>query len=169
MVPLPEREWKGMKITEINSGEYHVSNDPTEVITTLLGSCVAVCLFDPESGVGGMNHFMLPEPRTGIIRLFQLDARYGRHSLDLLLRGVLKKGARREALQAKVFGGGKMFESRQYNVPEANVEFAVNYLVDKEIPIIAMDVGGNYGRKIYYYLKDHRVMVKKNKTDIMNT
>lgn len=153
-----------MKITEINSGGYHISNNPAEVITTLLGSCVAVCLFDQENGVGGMNHFMLPEPRESLLRLFQIDARYGKHSLDLLLRGVLKKGAKRETLQAKVFGGGKMFESRQYNVSEANVECALEYLKAKSIPVLSMDVGGNYGRKVFYYLLDHRVMVKKNKT-----
>jgi chemotaxis protein CheD len=151
----------GKVIIEIHSGEYYVSANSNEVITTLLGSCVSVCLYDAERGVGGMNHFMLPYTKTTEGNSIR-DPRYGRHALDLLIKDILEKGGRPEKIQAKVFGGGEMIRADQYNVAKANIEYAVHYLKKKGIPVLAMDVGGNYGRKIYYQPCDHQVFVRKN-------
>lgn len=148
-------------IIEIHSGQYYVSDNADEVITTLLGSCVSVCLYDAQRGIGGMNHFMLPHIRIKGDR-DEPDARYGRHAMDLLIQGILDMGGRRERLQAKVFGGGEMIRTDQYNVARENVEYACSYLENMGIPILAMDIGGNYGRKLYYQLSDHQVFVRKN-------
>lgn len=149
-------------VVEINSGELYVSTNRNEMITTLLGSCVAVCLYDPEAGVGGMNHFMLPNSRYGQNGDESEDLRYGTPAMDILLKGVVTGGGHMDRLKAKVFGGGEMIRAEQYNVAKSNIEFALDYLKQKAIPICAMDVGGNVGRKIYYQLKDHQVFVKKS-------
>ena len=148
------------RFVNINSGEYYVSRNQSVTITTLLGSCVAVCIFDAQNRIGGMNHYMLPHPRASSIISFS-DPRYGKPAVDILVQAMLKKGASREALQAKVFGGGRIIEPGQYNVAEANVEFAISYLKELTIPIVSMDVGGYYGRKLYYQLNGHQVFVKK--------
>ena len=149
------------KLVEIISGEYYTSRDCSDTITTLLGSCVSVCLYDITRGIGGMNHYMLPYPRYKT-RGFGRDPRYGSHAMELLLRDLTQKGAKPDRLQAKLFGGGRMFESRQYNVADENIGFAVDCLASHGIPIVSMDVGGVWGRKIYYQLSDHRVYVRRN-------
>ena len=94
------------KRVHIIQGEYKVVSDPDVVLSTILGSCVAACLRDPVAGVGGMNHFLLPG--SGNASLGGGDAtRYGVHLMELLINGLLKKGARRDRLEAKVFGGAK--------------------------------------------------------------
>lgn len=149
------------KLLEITSGEYYVTRSRNYTITTLLGSCVAVCLYDLVNGIGGMNHYMLPGPNVHT-KITYPDPRYGTVAMELLLKEVLKKGADYEALQAKVFGGGEMFVARQYNIAKENIRFALTYLASKEIPIVAMDVGGVWGRKVFYSLKEYNVFVRKN-------
>ena len=90
------------KRVHIIQGEYKVVSDPDVVLTTILGSCVAACLRDPVSGVGGMNHFLLPG--TGSVTGGDAT-RYGVHLMELLINGLLKQGARRDRLEAKIFGG----------------------------------------------------------------
>lgn len=151
-------------VVEINSGELYVSANREEMITTLLGSCVAVCLYDIEAGIGGMNHFMLPHTRGSDGEDEGEDPRYGTPAMELLLKGIASLGGRRDKLSAKVFGGGEMIRAEQYNVAKANVEFVLEYLQQRSIPVVSMDVGGNFGRKIYYQLKDHQVFVRKSRT-----
>lgn len=103
-------------------GEFKVVNDPDIVLSTILGSCVAACMRDPAAGVGGMNHFLLPgsatSPSSGA------DAtRYGVHLMELLINGLLKQGARRDRLEAKIFGGARTI-ARFSNVGEQNAAFA---------------------------------------------
>jgi len=129
----------------IIQGEYKVISDPEVVLTTILGSCVAACLRDPIAGVGGMNHFLLPgmanSPMNGG------DAtRYGVHLMELLI----KKGARRDRLEAKVFGGAKTIATFS-NVGEQNAVFAMQFLKDEGIPVVGSSTGGEHGRKIEYW------------------
>jgi chemotaxis protein CheD len=151
---------EGKNIVTIYSGEYYISNDPTVVIYTLLGSCVAVCLYDERSGIGGMNHFMLPEAGDG-----QKDkqGRYGLQSLESIIEKLQLLGATLQNIKAKVFGGANMisFNHQTNDIALANILFAVNYLDSKRIPIISKELGGRSGRKIYYVLKDHSVYVQR--------
>lgn len=151
---------KNHQLIEIQSGEVYASDSSIDVIGTLLGSCVAVCLFDKTAAVGGMNHYMLPYGTKEKIHGVD-DLRYGTYAIDYLILQLQKYGARLERLQAKVFGGGRVIPSGQFNIAEANVNFAMEYLSAKNIPIMAMDVGGTTGRKIFYRLEDHKVFVKK--------
>jgi chemotaxis protein CheD len=129
--------------------EYYVTGDDV-MITTVLGSCVAACIRDPQTGVGGMNHFMLPEgdsqsPASATMR-------YGAFAMEVLINEVLKAGASRERLQAKVFGGGAVLAAmHQMNIGERNAQFVLNYLKMENIPVAARDLGDVYARRISFF------------------
>src|SRR6218665_1824999 len=130
-------------------GEFKVVRDPNVVLSTILGSCVAACIRDPNAGVGGMNHFLLPGsavPGGG-----GGDAtRYGVHLMELLINGLLKKGARRDRLEAKIFGGAKTIATFS-NVGEQNAAFAMQVLKDEGIPVVGSSTGGDHGRKLEFW------------------
>ena len=128
-------------------GEYEVSSDPAVVLTTILGSCVAVCLRDSERGIGGMNHFLLPDGESD-----GLDdgKRFGVHAMELLINGLLRKGARRETLEAKIFGGARMFDGLS-DVGAANAAFAERFLHDEGIPVIGGSLGGVGARRVKFW------------------
>ena len=130
----------------IVQGEYRVSRDPAEVLSTVLGSCVAVCLWDASARVGGMNHFLLPAaPGQGDAKML----RYGAHAMEVLINELLKLGARRSALQAKLFGGANVTDALG-PIGQANATFALNYLSDEDIPCIAKSLGGTQARRINF-------------------
>ncbi|OCW56210.1 chemoreceptor glutamine deamidase CheD [Hoeflea olei] len=128
-------------------GEYKVTNDPEVVLSTILGSCVAACMRDPVAGVGGMNHFLLPGQSNGGAGE---ATRYGVHLMELLINGLLKQGARRDRLEAKIIGGAKTISGFS-NVGEKNAEFAHRFLTDEGIRIVGSNTGGLVGRKLEYY------------------
>jgi chemotaxis protein CheD len=148
------------KIITIHSGEYYVSRDPDVVIYTLLGSCIAVCLYDPVSGIGGMNHFMLPE---GVEGQYASYGRYGLQSLETMMNHLLSEGAVLQGMQAKIFGGSNMldFYNRENDVALSNIRFTLKYLESKRIPIMAKGLGGRYGLIIFYVLEDYSVYVQR--------
>lgn len=137
----------GAKKIHVVQGEYVVVDDESVVLGTILGSCVAACLRDPEAGVGGMNHFLLP----GDISRASGDAeRYGVHLMELLINGLLKRGAQRERLEGKLFGGARMVDGLS-DIGAKNAAFAKNYLRNEGIKLVAEDLGGRHGRRIEYY------------------
>jgi CheD, stimulates methylation of MCP proteins len=132
------------------------------LLVTVLGSCVAACVRDKVSGIGGMNHFMLPD--GGETGPNSESMRYGVYAMDTLIGQLLRAGARRENLEAKVFGGGNVLRSfTTMNVGERNAEFVQQYLREKHIPIIAHDLNDLYPRKVYYFPQTGQVLVKKLK------
>ena len=134
-------------------GDFHVSNQPDLVLTTTLGSCVACCLFEPVAGVGGMNHFLLPggDAASGG------DARrYGAHAMELLINGMMRAGARKNRLEAKLFGGGRL----SGNLPDiggANAAFAEQFLHDEGIAWLGGSTGGSGARRIQFWPATGRV------------
>lgn len=140
-------------------GEYYVAAGDM-MLVTVLGSCVAACIRDARLGVGGMNHFMLPEgeangPASGA-------ARYGTFAMEVLINHLLKLGARREHLEAKVFGGGNVLAGlTQVTVGERNAAFVLNYLATERIRIAARDLGERWPRKVYYFPASGRALVKR--------
>lgn len=139
-------------LTNVIQGEYVISDRSDEVLTTILGSCIAVCLFDTQSSVGGMNHFLLPESDgTGTDNM-----RYGTHAMELLINGLLKRGAERSRLQAKVFGGAKMIGNLR-NIGEENGKFARKFLQDEDIPCLSESTGGTCARRIRFWPTTGRV------------
>lgn len=148
---------------EIFSGQIMVTAERDLVISTILGSCVAVCLFDREAGIAGMNHFVLPMDLRN--RRYDPDnawqsGNYGLPSLEQMIEELIEKGTDPKRLQAKVFGGARVIETYYTDISQANVDFAESYLEKKGIPIVARDVGGTLGRKIFFDLKDYEVYVR---------
>lgn len=149
----------GLDAAKILPGEYFVSGSGM-LLVTVLGSCVAACIRDSEAGVGGMNHFMLPD--DGGRETVGSSARYGTYAMEVLINHLLKMGARRNRLEAKVFGGGAVLASlSSSNVGARNAEFVLNYLKTEKIPIVAKDLLDSYPRKVYYFPQTGRVLVKK--------
>ncbi len=144
---------------KILPGEYFVTNSGI-LLVTVLGSCVAACIRDTETGIGGMNHFMLPD--DGGRETITTSARYGTYAMEVLINHLLKMGARRNRLEAKVFGGGAVMASlASSNVGTRNAEFVLSYLKTEKIPIVAKDLLDSYPRKVYYFAQTGRVLVKK--------
>jgi chemotaxis protein CheD len=131
----------------VGQGDHHVTSDPNVMLTTILGSCVAMCLRDPDTGVGGMNHFLLPE---GAGAGTDAGRRYGAYAMELLINDVLKAGARRDRLEAKLFGGGRMFDTLK-DVGLANADFAERFLRDEGIPVVGGSLRGSGGRRLHYW------------------
>jgi len=149
---------------KILPGEYFATRENT-MIVTVLGSCVAVCLYDPVLKIGGMNHFLLPNDNVTAPNMMTESARYGVFAMELLINHVLKLGARRNALEAKVFGGGNVLRGLTVqNIGERNAEFVLDYLQMEQIPVIAADLLDIYPRKVYFFPETGLVKVRKIKT-----
>lgn len=146
---------------KILPGAYYVTKRDM-MIVTVLGSCVSVCIRDRETGIGGMNHFMLPDSEADLSDPLSHAARYGRHAMDVLINHALKLGARRHFLEAKLFGGGKVIQGFAVNkIGTRSVAFALSYLETAQIPVVAHDLLDTHPRKIYYFPKSGRVLIKK--------
>lgn len=143
-------------VIKLLPAEWRVSSDPI-ALATVLGSCVAACIYDPSANVGGMNHFMLPDAAPG-----DGSARYGAHAMELLINGLLKHGAMRSRLQAKVFGGGNVLPGMTLDpIGTRNGNFVLNYLGAERIPIIAQDLFGVQPRKVCFFVRTGRTLVKR--------
>jgi len=146
-------------VVRLLPGEFFVSGEEA-VLTTVLGSCVSACIRDPDSGIGGMNHFMLPNKEGGGAQDKESAGRYGAHAMEFLIEGILRLGGQRDNLEAKLFGGGKIVEGMS-DVGQRNIEFVHDYLSDMGVVIAAEDLGLAFPRKINYFVPSGRVMVKK--------
>ena len=134
--------------------EYFVYHEDILIMTTL-GSCIAACLWDREAKIGGMNHFMLPEGDAG-------SGRYGSFAMELLINEMLKQGATRGTMEAKVFGGGQVIDGmNSMNIGERNTAFVTEYLKTERIPIMSKDVLGIYPRKVCFLPGSGKAMVKR--------
>jgi chemotaxis protein CheD len=135
----------------IVQGEYHVTGEQDVVLTTLLGSCVAACLRDPGLAIGGMNHFLVPG-RDGDLEdgLPREAERYGVHLMELLVNGLLRLGARRERLEAKLFGGARTMEGLA-DIGARNADFAARFLRHEGICLAGGSLRGERGRRIQYW------------------
>ena len=142
--------------------EYRVTDQPIALVT-LLGSCVAACLYDPAVGVGGMNHFMLPDSEpASMAAKSDGSARYGAHAMELLINDLLKRGARRSRLLAKVFGGGNVLSGFHTDpIGTRNARFVLKYLAAERIPVMAQDLGDIHPRKVCFFARTGRTLVKR--------
>jgi chemotaxis protein CheD len=129
------------------------------LIMTTLGSCIAACLWDRNAHVGGMNHFMLPDGASG----GGMDSgRYGSYAMELLINELMKRGATRSTLEAKVFGGGQVIAGMStMNVGERNTSFVLDYLKTERIPVVSKDVMDVYPRKVCFLPHSGKAMVKR--------
>ncbi len=134
------------KTVYVSQGEYQTTGDENVVLSTVLGSCVAACIWDPDKCIGGMNHFLLANSsdtnRSGSLR-------YGVHAMEMLINDLLKSGARRSALRAKIFGGANM-ASNLGDIGKSNANFAKTFLATEGIPCLAESLGGTNARRVLF-------------------
>ena len=146
---------------KILPGEYYYTKK-NMLIVTVLGSCVAACIRDRVSGIGGMNHFMLPDGGGDPSNPASTSMRYGAYAMEMLINQILKAGGRRENLEAKVFGGGNVLQGFTHmNVGERNAQFVRTFLRNENIRVLAEDLNDIYPRKVYFFPQTGRVLVKK--------
>jgi chemotaxis protein CheD len=157
---------------KILPGEYYVTNSD-EIITTVLGSCISACIRDRVFGIGGMNHFMLPDcghstTLTSSGDYLSAETRYGSFAMERLINDILKNGGRKENLEIKIIGGGRIIE-KMTNVGLRNIEFARSYIKTEGFEIAVEDVGDIYPRKVIYFPLTGKVRVKKLRSLHNNT
>ncbi len=157
------------KIVTIYPGEFYYGFGD-EYISTVLGSCIAVALYDKAIKFGGLNHFMLAKDGTGTRENDALAGRFGEYAMELLINEMLKLGAQKKRLTAKVFGGSNVLctgeDSKRQQVGDANISFAFNYLNREGIPVMSSDTGGNNPRKIFYDPSTSKIWQKKLRNTI---
>ncbi len=137
-------------------GEYYVSSEDI-VVMTVLGSCISACIWDGKARTGGMNHFMLPDGASG-----DGSGRYGSYAMELLINEMLKLGARRETMQAKIFGGAQVMAGfTTMNVGERNTQFVLDYLATERIPVVSQDVLDIHPRKVCFFPVSGKALVKR--------
>jgi chemotaxis protein CheD len=140
-------------VVKVLPGEFYVTDDPDEVLVTVLGSCVSACIRDPMARIGGMNHFMLVQNKAGASGAWgnELEsARFGNFAMEKLINGMLKRGCRRERLEVKVFGGANVINI-QNEIGTDNGKFVLRYLQVEGLACAAQDLGGPYPRRIIYF------------------
>ncbi len=148
-------------MTIIHPGEFFTSTEDL-IISTILGSCVSVVLYDLNTRCGGMNHFMLASSSAAQNPYQELTGRYGINAMELLINDLMKLGGKRADFQAKIFGGGHVINTQNHNaIPETNIEFAINFLKEEKIPLVSHDTGGVQGRKIFLFPQTGQVLLKR--------
>ncbi|MDO9141232.1 MAG: chemotaxis protein CheD [Methylobacter sp.] len=159
-------QYQGLPRIIIDPGESYVTRK-NEIISTLLGSCVAACLYDPVNRIIGMNHFLLAQQHVAhnAALLGSEGGRYGIHAMELLINQMLKHGAQRIHIKAKAFGGGDVLKlgnkSRGgQSIGAINCEFIKTFLQTEHIPLVASGLGGHIGRNIFFLASDFSVYVK---------
>ncbi|MCX7088416.1 MAG: chemoreceptor glutamine deamidase CheD [Methylococcales bacterium] len=145
-------------------GEYYVTLQD-ELITTVLGSCISACIRDRVLGIGGMNHFMLPETtkarlNEGRESVVGNSTRYGNYAMEHLINTILANGGKRKNLEVKVFGGGKILPTMG-DVGLKNIKFVLEYIDTEGLALLSQDLGDIYPRKVNFYPKTGKVRMKK--------
>jgi len=147
-------------VAKVLPGEFYVSKND-ELISTVLGSCIAACVYDDKLGIGGMNHFMLPaEKGAEQANAHSLNCRYGNWAMEFLINEVLKNGGSRSNLKIKLFGGGKIIRSMT-DIGLGNIRFAYSYVQEEKLDLVSHDVGGPWPRKVNFNPQTGRAQVKK--------
>lgn len=151
---------------KIHIGQYYASREPM-VIGTILGSCVSVCLFDPQTRVGGMNHILRVGEDTTV---YDGDARYGINAMEVLINEMVGLGAVRSRFVAKVFGGGNILSmSEEYRPGPKNVEFVLRFLEVENIKLQSQSTGGPYSRKLFLHTDTFECLLKKNCSSVSSS
>jgi chemotaxis protein CheD len=153
-----------IEAAKILPGEYYVTSR-NMLLVTVLGSCVSACIRDRTTGIGGMNHFMLPHGGEDENSPLSASARYGSYAMEVMINQLFKLGAKRNNLEAKVFGGGNVLRGFTVaNIGERNANYVLDYLDTENIRIASQDLRDIYPRKVYFFPQSGKVLVKRLKT-----
>lgn len=157
----PLKEFQDYKFHSVLPGEFQFTTRPDEVIYTLLGSCIAACIRCTQTGIGGLNHFLLPSTKGRNVKDDQA-MRYGDYAMEVLIGSILRNGGQRNCLEAKIFGGANMFDTAAVTpVGRSNIQFVLDFIHSEGITLAAEDIGGTAGRKIYYHPASGKVKVQR--------
>lgn len=151
----------GCMTVKVLPGDFYVS-DREELVSTVLGSCIAVCIHDVRLRLGGMNHFMLPEPlgeRDSWSSTVGRAARYGSDAMEQLINAIIKAGGQRADLRVKVFGGGRVLKQMS-DVGQRNIEFVQRYIATEKLMLVASDVGDVHPRQVQFFPRSGRARVR---------
>jgi chemotaxis protein CheD len=155
---------RDQRVVTLHPGDYYATREDA-VVSTVLGSCVSVGLYDAQSMAGGLNHFMLPGELGKDGLAGSASAKYGMYAMEILINDLMKLGIAKSCLRAKVFGGGAVLRglgrTAMNRIPAGNVEFAFEYLKKEGIPVIASDVGGDRARRIFFFARGGKVLQRK--------
>ncbi len=157
----PWRDRPDAELEMVQPGGFSITGRTDQVIGTLLGSCVAACICDFRTGIGGLNHFLLPDDGLGAGTSDGQATRYGVQAMELLINGILKRGGRKSNMRAKLFGGANVrgFKA-SHGVGKRNQEFAVAFLNREGIEVTASDLGGESARRIFFRPSTSKVWVQ---------
>jgi len=144
---------------KVGPGTHYVTTSKDEMIVTTLGSCVSACIRDSELGIGGINHFMLPESDTGNWGGVSASMRYGNYAMEVLINDILRMGGARNRLEIKLFGGANVMNSQNL-IGTKNVQFVETYLRVEHMAVSAQHLGGEQGRRIIYFPETGKVKMK---------
>lgn len=153
--PFWEPRWKRYAV-KVKPGEHYVANEDV-VITTVLGSCISACIYDPVMRLGGLNHFMLPAGEADHIGS---SSRYGLFAMEQLINDMMKQGCQRQDMQVKLTGGGNMMVGLS-DIGQQNIDFILKYIEDEGLNLIASDLGGDQARRVAYFPLEGRMLVNK--------
>lgn len=151
---------------KIQPGGFYYSTQK-QLLTTVLGSCIAVCIYDEFSQTGGMNHFMLPRihhAKSGseFEHTTEGTARYGTWAMEQLINTMMRHGVKKRNMQFKIFGGGKMF-GQDIDIGQQNIDFIFEYMQSEQLNVVAHDVGSNHPRKVNFFTGTGNVQMKRLK------
>lgn len=152
-----------MVAAKVQPGEYYVTTSD-EVIITVLGSCISACIRDADLGIGGINHFMLPGGSSGSEKWGGepvMQTRFGYAAMETLVNDILKLGGRKNRLEVKLFGGGRVLDMEINNVGARNIAFAKQFVAEEGLNVLSEDFGDVFPRKVIYFPKTGRAMVKR--------
>jgi chemotaxis protein CheD len=147
-------------VYDLFAGEYYVTKDQSIMLSTLLGSCVSVCLMEREAGLVGMNHYMLPWKNDVSSQVVVWDGRYGFFAMDYIYNKMIQQGANPAKIEAKIFGGARIMEKSTSQVSDQNIRFARAYLEMQRIPVTQEHIGGIAGRRIFVFPDTFEVQVR---------
>ncbi len=154
-----DREFQ-VDTVKILPGQYHAAR--SGAVTTVLGSCVSTCLWDPVERIGGMNHFMLPGDNAHPDSPWAASARFGVYAMEVLINQMIHLGADRRRLVAKVFGGARLLAGfERLDVGAKNSEFVVEFLRVEGIRVLARDLQDVCPRKVHFFVESGKAQVKR--------
>ena len=158
----PLAEFENYTFINVLPGEYKITAKKDEVISTLLGSCISACMRCSETGIGGLNHFLLPSVKGRNLEQGDKAMRYGDYAMETLIGSIIRAGGKRDCLEVKIFGGANMYDTEaRAPVGRSNIQFVLDFVHSEGISLLAEDIGGVRGRKIYFHPASGKVKVQR--------
>lgn len=151
-----------MTVVKLMTGDCYYTAEGREMLVTILGSCISVCMRDPVAKVGGMNHILLPGDKNDKVSVTdpEYSARFGVNAMEELINGMLKLGAKKERFEAKIFGGGNVIKTSNM-IGNKNIKFVREFLAAEHIEVKSQDVGGDNPRRLHYFPDTGKAMIRK--------